>query len=100
MTPPFTTNYAAPEDASALAAVWKRLYPDRPKTPESFDFSAHCLGAHCFGAHRYLLAFEGDVPVGYLELSRSRREGDPEGKYWAYLTLAHAEEGACYARTL
>ena len=65
-------------DASALATIWNRLHPEHPVSEDAFSFAEH----------RYLLARVGVAGVGYLEVSRSQREGDPAGKLWAYLTLS------------
>ncbi len=83
MIPETMSRLATPDDAPTLAEIWNQLYPTHhPAAPKDFDFSAHS----------YLLAFSGDTPAGYLQVSRSRREGDPEGKRWAYLTLAPPHE--------
>ncbi len=73
-----SSTLASPTDAPALVAVWNRLYPEQPVSEDDFSFAEN----------RYLLARAGEDAVGYLEVSRSRREGDPEGKLWAYLTLS------------
>ncbi len=73
---------ASVTDAPALVAVWNRLYPEQPVSEDAFSFAEN----------RYLLARAGEDAVGYLEVSRSRREGDPEGKLWAYMTFSPSSE--------
>ena len=72
-----SVGLAAPVDARALTAVRNHLYPEHTVSEDAFSFTER----------RYLLARAGEEGVGYLELSRSQREGDPAGKLWAYLTL-------------
>ena len=57
------------------------VYPDHP---------VYAASSFSFAERRYLLARsgEGGEGAGYLEISRSRREGDPAGKMWAYLTFS------------
>lgn len=72
-----SVGLAAPVDARALVAVQNSLYPEHTVSEDAFSFTEH----------RYLLARAGEEGVGYLVVSRSQREGDPAGKFWAYLTL-------------
>ncbi len=73
-----SSTLASVTDTPALIAVWNRLYPEQPVSEHAFSFAEN----------RYLLARAGEDAVGYLEVGRSRREGDPDGKLWAYLTLS------------
>lgn len=87
-----TPRLATPSDASALADLWNAAYPEQPTTAEVFtkQFAATTPTSG------YVLADSS----GYVQWSLSQREGDPEGKYWAYLTLAKSAQEERVVRAL
>ncbi len=90
------TEHATLADAPALAALWNATYPDKVTQEDSF----HKRLQQDPSQTGYFLTRAEERVAGAARYNLSRREGDPAGKYWVYLTLGKTDDESAVVESL